>query len=219
MIFNNNIGRIIGVLLLVQLIGGILVNFFLTAPLFGSPGFMVNGAIYAQQIGASALVSLIISGMTAMVAIVAFSLFSTHSKSLALGFLALSIVGLSATAFENIGMMSLVSFSKIYSQVNTAAERELFETVKVIVTSFRNWAHYTNLLLSGASLFVLYAILYRFTLVPRMIAGFGLIAVVLQLSTISMPFWGHAVIFPMLAPLALSQIILSLWLIVKGLKT
>lgn len=219
MVFNNNIGRIIGVLLLVQLIGGILVNFYLTAPLFGSPGFMVNGAVYAQQIGASALVSLIISGMTVMVAIVAFSLFRTHSKSLALGFLALSIVGLSATAIENIGMMSLVSFSKIYSQVNTAAERELFETVKVIVTSFRNWAHYTNLLLSGASLLVLYTILYRFTLVPRMIAGFGLIAVVLQLSTISMPFLGHAVIFPMLAPLALSQIILSLWLIVKGLKT
>ena len=32
-------GRLIGILVLLQFTGGILVNLYLTAPLFGSPGF------------------------------------------------------------------------------------------------------------------------------------------------------------------------------------
>jgi len=218
MTYRDNPARIIGVLLLVQFIGGISVNLFLTAPLFGVPGFIVNGAIYSQQIGVAALAGLLTSGLTVAVAIVAFTIFHARSKSLALGFLSLAIVGLSVTAVEMIGMMSLVSFSEAYSQVNTAVERELFETFKFIAASARKWAHYTNLVLSGATIFIFFTILYRFTLVPRIIAGFGLIAVVLQLISVSMPFLGHSVIFPMLAPLALTYIVLALWLIIKGMK-
>jgi hypothetical protein len=33
---------------------------------------------------------------------------------------------------------------------------------------------------------------------------------------LSMPFFGHAVIFPLLAPLGLTQLALALWLIIKG---
>ena len=215
----DNTGRIMGVLLLVQFIGGIFVTLILTAPLFGSPGFIVNGAIYSQQIGISALVGLIISGLMVAVAIVAFSSFHAHSKSLALALLSLSVVGLSVTAVENIAMMSLVSFSEAYSQLSLAAEREMFVGFKFIVTSARNWAHYTNLVFSGATIFVLFTILYRFSLVPRVIAGFGIFAVVLQLISVSLPFLGYSVVFPMLAPLALSYIVLSLWLIIKGLKS
>ena len=43
-------GRTIGVLIVIQMVGGFLVNFVLEAPLFGPPGFLVNAAPHSQQI-------------------------------------------------------------------------------------------------------------------------------------------------------------------------
>jgi len=65
---------------------------------------------------------------------------------------------------------------------------------------------------------VLYVALFRFQLVPRLLSGFGCFAVLLQLISVSLPLFGNEVIFPMMAPLGLCQIALSLWLILKGLK-
>ena len=116
-----------------------------------------------------------------------------------------------------VGIMSMVSFSETYSQASTA-QRDILEIVRVTVTSLRNWAHYTSLIFSGCTLFVFYSILYRFDLVPRPLAGFGIGAVVLQLFAVSMPLFGNDVVFLLLAPLGLSQIALSAWLIVKGFQ-
>ena len=49
----SSAGRIVGVLILAQMVGGVLVNFTLTAPLFGSPGLLVNPAPHAPQIALS----------------------------------------------------------------------------------------------------------------------------------------------------------------------
>jgi hypothetical protein len=70
----------------------------------------------------------------------------------------------------------------------------------------------------GGAIFVFYVVLYRFTLVPRALAGFGLIAVTLMVTAVAMPLFGHDVIFPMLMPLGLSQLILAVWLITKGFR-
>ena len=213
----GNTGRIIGILLLVQVAGGISVNLFLTAPLFASGGFMVNASGHAQQIGLSVLVSLITTGLSLAVAILGFSAFRRTHPSLSIGFIALAAVGLSATVFENISVMSMVSFSEVHTHA-TAVEQDVLGAVQGMVAATRNWSHYIGLILSGAILFVFYLMLFQSRLVPRILAGFGLIAVLSQLSSVSLPLFGHDVIFPMLAPLGLSQIALSFWLIAKGFQ-
>jgi hypothetical protein len=64
---------------------------------------------------------------------------------------------------------------------------------------------------------VFYGVLFRFSLVPRALAAFGLAAVLLQITAVAMPLFGHAIVFPMLMPLGLVQLVLALWLIAKGL--
>lgn len=115
-------------------------------------------------------------------------------------------------------MMSMVSFSKAATLAGATATAELYGPLKGIVTSLRNWAHYTNILLGGITMMVMYVILFRFTLVPKIIAGFGILATVLQLGTIAMPFLGGSVNFTLLAPIGLAQLALSLWLMVKGFR-
>src|SRR3954452_10656982 len=66
------------------------------------------------------------------------------------------------------------------------------------------------------ALLVLYVVLYRFALVPRALAAFGLLAVMLQLTAVAGPLFGHPVVVLVLAPLGVSQLALALWLIIKG---
>jgi len=40
----------------------------------------------------------------------------------------------------------------------------------------------------------------------------------LQLVAVARPFFGDDVLFPLLAPLGVTQLILALWLIVKGFR-
>lgn len=47
-------------------------------------------------------------------------------------------------------------------------------------------------------LLVLYGVLYRFALVPRVLAGFGLAAVLLQIVTVTMPLFGQRIARPRL---------------------
>ena len=65
----------------------------------------------------------------------------------------------------------------------------------------------------------MYATLYRFRLVPRLLSTFGLAATVSQLAGVSMPLFGVKLEFLMLAPLALSQIALGIWLVARGFSS
>ena len=77
-------GRVVGVLILLQMASSALVNGVLEAPLFGEPGFLVNVAPHAQQIGLAALLGLTAEALWVGIAIAVFSLFWRHSRTLAL---------------------------------------------------------------------------------------------------------------------------------------
>jgi len=209
--------RIIGALILAQMAGSWLVNFVLTAPLFGAPGFLVSAAAHSEQIAVSVLLGLGVGGTALAIAIVAFPIFGQHSQALALWFVALAVVSLSVAAVENMSVMSMLSLSEAYAKAS-AAQRDQFEVLRVVVASARNLAHYIGLVFCGSRLLVLYALLYLFALVPRALAAFGLVAIVLQLTAVAMPLFGHSVVFLMLAPLGVSQLILALWLFAKGFR-
>jgi Domain of unknown function (DUF4386) len=208
-------GRIIGVLLIIQMVGGGMVNFTLEAPLFGAPGFLVNAASHSQQLGLAVLLGLVAEALWVGIAITAFPIFGRRSQTMALWFIALAVVILAVAVVENAAVMSMVSLSEAYTKASVA-EREQIQIFKIVVASARNWSHYIARIFDGAAIFVFYVVLYRFGLVPRALAGFGLIAVTLMVTAVAMPLFGHDVVFPMLAPLGLSQLILAVWLITKG---
>jgi hypothetical protein len=204
-------GRIIGALIIVQMIFGVLVNFVLEAPLFDAPGFLVNAARYSRQIGFAALLGLITEALWVGIVITAFPFFYRHSRTITLWFAALAVVVLAAAVVENAAVMSMVSLSEAYAKASSV-DRAQLETIRVVAASARNWPHFLARMLDGCTIFAFYAVLYQSALVPRVLAGFGLIASVLQVGGVAMPLFGHDVVFPMLAPLGLIQLILAVWL-------
>jgi hypothetical protein len=210
-------GRIIGILILVQMVGGTMVNFVLEAPLFGAPGFLVNAASHSRQIGLGALLGLVTEALWVGIAVTALPVFLRRTRAMAFWFAALAVVVLAVAVVESASVMSMVSVSEAYAKAG-AVEREQLQTVRVVVASARNWTHFLARVTDGVAIFVFYGVLYRGALVPRALAGFGLIAATLMVTGVGMPLFGHEVVFPMLAPLGLSQLILAVWLITKGFR-
>jgi hypothetical protein len=211
-------GRIIGVLILAQMIGGYTVNFGLLGSVFDPPGFLLNAAGHSARFGLSVILGIATGLVSAGIAITAYAVFRQHSQAMALWFIALSMVGLALTVVEESNVMSLLSLSEAYAKAGVA-DRDLFQALRGVVAATRNWAHYTALLNAGCTLLVFYGALFRFALVPRALAAFGLGAVALQIIAVAMPLFGYSVVFPMLAPLGLSQLAVALWLIAKGLRS
>jgi hypothetical protein len=210
-------GRVIGVLIVIQMIGGFLVNFVLEAPLFGAPGFLANAAPHSQEIALGALLGLVIEALWVGIAVMAFPVFYERTQRLPLWFFALAAVILAVAVVENAAVMSMVTVSEAYAKAS-AGERAQLETVRVIVASARNWIHYMARMTDGLAILVFYAAMYRLAVIPRVLGAFGIIAAVLQIIAVAMPLFHRDVVFPMLAPLGLCQLVVAMWLIVKGFQ-
>ena len=66
---------------------------------------------------------------------------------------------------------------------------------------------------------MLYSLLYRFALVPRALAVFGLLTVMLHFTAIPLPlFLGYRGVTLMGVPMAFSHIALALWMMAKGFE-
>ena len=129
---NIKLGRIIGVLLLIEVAMGILLNFVFTAPLFGEPGFLINAAPHAVQIGQSVLIGIAMGLVSLAVACILYPIFKQQSQPLALFYFALACAGFALTVAENISMMSMLSLSKAY--VETAGTQEaLYQGLRSVV--------------------------------------------------------------------------------------
>jgi hypothetical protein len=211
----RNAGRTVGVLVLAQGIGGYLTNFALLGPAIASPGFLVNAAPHALRVGASALLGIVAGGLATAIAIIVLPVFRKYSEAMALWLLALAIAALSLAVVENGKVMSLLSLSQAYAASN--ADAAAFEGLRGVVAASRNWAHFTHLVIGGSTFFVFYATTFRFALIPRALAAFGMAAVALQITTVSLPFFGERVIFALLAPAGIAHLALALWLLAKGL--
>ena len=192
------------------------VNFVLFKSLFGPPGYLETASAHQLEISLGVLLGLVMQSLGVGIALAALPVFRRYSEAMAFGLLALAIVVMSVAVVEYIHVLSMLSFSQAYANAG-GANAELFKTIGPEVASMRNWAHFTGLIMAGSVAFLLYATLFRFALVPRVLAGFGMIAAVLQMTSVGMPLFGHPVVFPMLAPLGLVHLALALWLIFKGL--
>jgi hypothetical protein len=213
----KSVGRLIGVLLLVQL-AGLIVPFVLLHPITrGSRDWLANAAGSSFQIKAAVFLLFANCALTIGVAIAAWSVFRRYSEAMALWLVALGVIMFTLQTVDNAHVLSMVSLSQQY--VQAGGPDDVFQTLAAAAGSTRRWVHYSELLAIDAWIFMLYSVLFRFALVPRALAAFGLITVLLHFTGITLPLWlGYSSVTLMGASMALSHLALALWLMVKGFE-
>jgi hypothetical protein len=132
--------------------------------------------------------------------------------------LALAVAGFTLQAVDNGALLSMLSLAHEYGKADPA-KAELLEALSLAAGSARRWAHYSYLLVVGCWILLLYVLLYRFRLVPRALAAFGIAGSLLQISAVTLrALLGLAPLTVLAVPLAPAYVALAVWLIVKGFE-
>jgi hypothetical protein len=213
----TTVGRVMGILLLMQGVIGAIVNFVLLGPaITGPPGFLTNAAANSARLSAAGLLMIVAGAISVAIATTAWPIFKRHSERLALAYFGLGVAGVALAAVESATIMSMLTLSQEYVKSGETDARS-FEIVGTVVRYARYWVHYPHLLIGSGTLFLLYTMLFRFALVPRILAGVAMAAVLLQATGLALPFFGNRVNFYLLAPMGVCHLIIAVWLVVKGL--
>lgn len=208
-------GRIIGMLVLVQL-AGLIVPFILLRPITVPPGFLLTAAGISSQIRVAVFLLFANCALTIGIAIAARPVFRQYGEAMALWLVALSVIMFSLQAVDNANILSMMSLSQEYTKAGVS-HADLFQALGVAVGSTRRWTHFTELLAIDCWIFLVYSVLYRSALVPRALAGFGLITVMLHFTGITLRgFLGYSLVTLMGVPMGLSHMALALWLMARG---
>ncbi|MBZ5647112.1 MAG: DUF4386 domain-containing protein [Acidobacteriia bacterium] len=212
----TSIGRIVGVLLLVHFAAGLIVPFVLLDRVRRPAGFLAGAAGSPVQVRAAVFLLFVGGAVAIGIAITAWPVFRRYSSAMALWLLALAVAAFALQAVDNGALLSILSLSQEYAKAD-AAKLDLFQVLAGVVGSARKWAHYTSLLVAVSWIFLLYSVLYRFRLVPRVLAAFGLVASMLQITGVTLRgLLGYSPETRLAMPLAPAYVALAVWLMVKG---
>lgn len=215
---NKKTGRLVGLLFLIIFVIGITVYQFLQGPVLFSDNFLTATSENSNEIIISTLL-LFVSGITSIIiATFLFPIFKKHSITLAFLYLAFSIIGFIAISIDNISVLSMLELSLEYVK-NETGKSDLLNTLGNVYYKKHWWTHYLSLLISCFPVFILYFTLYVSKLVPRVISIVGIIAAILMFIEILFSLFGNSISMNMLLPIGLIQLILPLWLMIKGLNS
>lgn len=210
---SKTIGRVSGVALLAQVVIAAVVYTRLIAPGVG-PDFLTTAAPHAAQVRIGLVLLYAAWAMTMTVAIVTLPLFRAHSDRLAFLYLALSAASGATLAAEIVAGRDMLALSMEYAKLTTPDAS--FELLGGLSRRHRAAAHFANIAIAHAAVLVMWIILLRARLVPRLLAGFGVVAEVIALSAILASHAGVPFRFVFLQPVAVSMLLLIAWLLWKG---
>jgi hypothetical protein len=217
----KSVGRITGMLLLVQLATGLIVPYVLLLPLTRPPaGFLETAAGMSAQVRLNVLLLFVGGAVSVGISVAAWPAVRERSYRLGLWLFALAVVNFTLQIVENSHWLSMLSVSQAYAAAG-AAEAGLFQSLGIVLRSAWKWAHYSHILVVVGWLFTLYCLLFRCAMVPRALAAMGMFTCVLHFTGITLPvFGGYRMPSPELfgMPLGLANLVLAVWLMAKGFK-
>ena len=213
---NQQIGRITGVLLLFVFISGIIIFQFLQGSVLFSDDFITATSENSNQIISSTILGIFNGIASIVIAIILLPIFKRHNSILAYLYFAFCILNFMAILIDNVSVVSMLELSNEYVKNGNDSS---FEILGNLVYERHRWTHYFYLLISCFPVFVLYYTLYLSKLVPRILSIFGIFAVILMFTEELLSIFGHGISMDMLLPMALIQLTLPIWLIVKGLNS
>lgn len=214
---NQKTARIVGILFLLIFAIGVTIFQFLQSPLFADDFLSVISCNTNKIIG-STLLGIINGVLSIVISLLLLPIFKKYSVRLAFAYLAFCIVYFIAMFADNISVLSLLDLSRAYV-ISESIATDSFELMGNLLYERHSWTHYLSLLISCFPAFVLFYTLYISKLIPKFISIFGMLAVVLMSVEIVCSIFGNGISMNMMIPIALAQLILPIWLLIKGFNT
>jgi hypothetical protein len=154
-----------------------------------------------------------------LIPVFAFPVLRKHSLTLALGYVVFRLFEAVLFVLVDITKLTLIKVSQLYLAAGSS-NPAMIESIGATIQSWNEWAWAFYVLIFGFGALILYTALFRSKLLPRWISVWGLVAIVLMVASgilalfeVELP---EAVFALLVVPIALQEMVMALWLIVKG---
>ena len=213
---------IVGVLYIIGTIAGALSLVFVN-PILSAPDYLLQFSANKTQVITGALFVIIMGVALVMVPVMMFPILKKQNKALALGYVVFRALEAVTFIAIVISWLLLITLSQEYVKAG-APDASYFQTFGTLLLEADDWINpiSTIVFILGALMF--YYLLYQTKLIPRFISVWGLIAATPYLAAGLLSMFG--LISPMsttqivmVVPLALQEMVLAVWLIVKGFNS
>jgi len=213
-VYKNN-ARIVGILYIIGTAAGLLSLLF-AGPILANPDYLVKFSENRNQVIIGVLFDLIMGIALAMVPIILFPIFRKYNEVLALGAVVfrgvLEVVTYMGIA---ISLLLLLSLSQEYVKAGVAEVSNL-QSMGTLLLNLGNWfVQMTSIFFSIGALLIYY-LFYQLKLIPRWLSIWGFIGAILYLAYPILFMFSSNASDILMIPLALQEMFMAIWLIVKG---
>ena len=220
----RKIARITGILFIVATVAGLLGS-GLMGSIVGAPDYLVQIAASKNLIVVGALLAFVAAAGSAGIAIALYPVLRKYNEGLALGSVGFRLIEAVFYIVGTLGLLSLLSLSQEYASAAPQAV-STFQVLGTLISAVRVWAGFVLGVIAfclGAAMY--YYVMYQSRLIPRWLSAWGLVRLALLFSMTLLIAFGERTLGPsgmqvlLAIPLALQEMVLGVWLIVKGFNT
>ena len=214
---NRSTAVIVGVLFIIGTVSGILSAVF-TGSILGAPDYLVQVAANETQMITGTFFVLIMGFSLAMVPVMMYPLFKKQNEALALGAVVFRGPLEAATyILMVVSWLLLIIVSREYASAGVADAAQ-FQAVGAVLLKANEMINPVLEIVFSLGAVMFYTLFYQTRLIPRWLSGWGLIGAVVYLAAGVMALFGTEMGF-LLALLGLQEMVMALWLIVKGFNS
>lgn len=212
----NKVARTVGILFIIGTVAGIS-SAVLTTPILDGQNYLTNVVTSESQLILGTSFILIMAFALSMIPVVLFPIFKKYNEALALGAVifrgALEAVTYIAIV---ISMLLLLTLGKDFANAG-AQDVAYFQTLGSLLQEAVTWLSIHVSIVFSIGALMIYYLFYQSKLIPRWLSIWGFVGAVIYLAEPLLAMFGSEMEI-LFAPLALQEMVLAIWLIVKGFK-
>ncbi len=180
--------------------------------------YLTRVSAHPNQAAAGVLFSIIAYLACAGIPVVMYPVLKKWNAGLAIGSVVFRTI---ETAFYMVGVVSLLSLLTLGQQFATAAaaDRTSLQAIGNLLVSVRDNAGLLAVFAFCLGAFMYYTLFFQSRLIPRWLSGFGIVAIILMMAACELSLFSDNPVtgyIPLAAPIGLQEMVLAVWLIVKG---
>jgi hypothetical protein len=217
---NKNIGRLVGVLFLLVLVLGMYNNLALLGPISFSKNFLTKMGEHYNSVISSVLLNLVTGTISLLIAVLVYQPFKKYSQNLAILYIAFCILKFAFGIVDNAAVFVLLAVSQEFLK-SGATDPNSFQMLGNVIENARELTHLVDILFAFITYFLFFFLTLKTKLMLLFFIIWGFIASLSGATEITLNLYGihHKWHFLMLLPLALCQLLFSIWLMVKGFSS
>jgi len=210
--------RMVGALFITATVASILATFGFLEPILNAPNYLIRISANETQWITGVLIDAINSVAVIAIAVMLFPIFKKHNEALALGYVAARIIESVIFIVGHISLLLLLTLSQEFVKAG-APDASYFQTLGTLLLAAREWTGVVcSAIVFSLTALMLNYILYQSKLIPRWLSGWGLIgAILFPVAWLSL--FGSTISGPFLLPIVVNEMVLAVWLIVKGFNS